>query len=137
MHLLIRVILWNVVFVVFLTALVFFCAVWVEHWFPGVGRGVSDAIGLSVPFVVGCWLLLLGAKFAKRRASVIAVAVVSSVLVLIQCALLEFFILYSQGFDNTRSTIHFELLPLLVLATGVALVWWFTSVRLPNSKSMD
>jgi hypothetical protein len=90
MRVLFRVALWSVGFLVALVAVVFIFAVWVEYYFPAVGRSVADVIGLGVPGILALWVLMLGSKYATSRVAVVACAVGASALVLVQSALLAF-----------------------------------------------
>jgi len=127
MRTLLGLLLWNAVFVVGFAVVVLFFL----DWYPGGGgRHVADYLGLAVPFIVGIWLLVLGARFARRRAAVISIAVTSGILILLQCAMLALFIWWNEGFGNRRYTTSLQLLIVLGLAIGGASVWWFWRAKL-------
>jgi hypothetical protein len=117
-----RLLLWNVGFIVCLGAIVVYA-----------DRAISDRIGLSLPYIAGVWLLLLGAGFAKKRASVIAIAVVASLLLLLQCAVFGAGILLSPYHFEHRT--QFQLLLAAAIVTGVAFVWWFIIAKLSRPKA--
>jgi hypothetical protein len=116
LRLLLRLFLWNAAFVACVAALA-----------VSLDRGTSDLFGLSLPYVTGVWLLFLGARFANRRLSVIAIAIVSSLLFLLQCAVIGFALLLSS--DNRDSVTLLAYLIAAVLVTGAGLVWWFASSK--------
>jgi hypothetical protein len=116
MRTLLRLLLWNAAFIACVAAIAI-----------SLDRGTSDVFGLSLPYITGVWLLFLGARFASRRVSVIAIAVISSLLFLFQCVVIGFILLLSS--DNRDLATQLAFLIAAVLVTGVALVWWFTSSK--------
>lgn len=94
---------------------------------------MREAVGISLPYIGGIWLLFLGARFANRRISVIAIVVIASILLLIQCAIFGLGILLSPNHFEHRS--QFQLLLAAVVITGGAFVWWFVNAKLSPRKS--
>lgn len=122
MRVLLRLFLWNVGFVVCLGAVVIHA-----------DRAISDPIALALPYIAGVWLLVLGSRFANKRASVITIAIVAGLLFLLQCAIVGMGILLSP-YNFERRT-EFQLLLGAVMLTGVTLVWWFTSAKLSRLRA--
>lgn len=116
-----KIILWNVVFVVSVVVAAI-----------SVDRGLSDSIGLSMPYTGALWLLVVGARFASKRSSVIAIAIIAGSILLVQCAILSMGILLSPYNFEYRN--QMQLLLVAVITTGVLFVWWFVRAKLSRTK---
>lgn len=119
--LLLRLVLWNAGFIVCLAAALAGLAVY-------AAPGIVDAVGIWLPSIAGVWLLFLGARFSSRRASVIAIAIIASLLFLLQCGIFGFGIMLSPWNFQARTQMQLSLA--VVVITGAALVWWFISAKL-------
>jgi len=117
-----RIALWTLAFAVFIAGAL---AVAV------VNRADSAVFGL--PTLLAIWILFQGGMFATRRSSVIACAVVSSVLLLLQIGLLAFFVLWNRGFGNTTMATQSLVLIIWVLVGGILLVGWFLRAKIRRS----
>ncbi|MDH4191191.1 MAG: hypothetical protein OEW21_13425 [Betaproteobacteria bacterium] len=93
----------------------------------------SELIGLSIPYITALWLLAVGARFAQRRMSVIAISVIASLLFLLQCGIFAVGILLSPYHFEHRT--QFQLLLAVVIITGVALVFWFVYAKRPHTRA--
>lgn len=116
-----NIILWNVMFVVSVVVVAI-----------SVDRGLYDSIGLSMPYIGALWLLVVGARFASKRPSVMAIAIIAGLLLLLQCAILSMGIWLSPYNFEHRN--QMQLLLLAVITTGVLFVWWFTRAKLSQAK---
>lgn len=119
---LLKIALWNLVFVVCLTAVT-----------VSVDAGTANGIGLWMPYIAALWLLVLGARFASRRGVVIAIAVVASLLLLLQCILFGIGIVLSPYHLEHRTQSQYSLAAVLV--TGIAFVWWFIRAKFSRPKT--
>lgn len=75
---------------------------------------------------------VLGARFSSRRASVVAIAVVASLLSLLQCGIFAFIVMLSAWNAEARSQAWFSLAAVAVAGTG--LVWWYVAAKLSRHK---
>jgi hypothetical protein len=137
MHVVLRLTLWNLGFACVFLAIEFIFAVWVEHYFPGVGRGVADVLAFGLPGLLALWVLFLGLIYAGSRTAVVACAVCAGVLTLVQGALLAFLVAWSKGIGGrTNFTTALEVLLTFVLVVGAILIWSFVRAkRAPSAKS--
>lgn len=124
--LLLRLVLWNALFIVCLAAAV-------VALFLYAAPGIADTVGIWIPYIAGVWLLFLGARFSSRRASIIAIAVASSLLFLFQCGIFGIGIVLSP--DHYQHRTQSQLSLAAVLVTGVAFVWWFMNAKLSHPKA--
>lgn len=111
-----RIVLWNVMFVAGVAAVAL-----------SVDRAASELAGISMPYILALWLLALGARFASRRLSVIAIAVADSLLLLLQCAIYGIGIVLSPYHFEHRTL--YQLLLAAAIGTGVTFVWWFIHAK--------
>jgi hypothetical protein len=116
-----KIMLWNLMFVAGVVAVTIF-----------VDRALSDSVGITMPYIVALWLLVVGARFANRRPSVIAIAIIAGFLLLLQCAILSGGILLSPYHFEHR--IQMQLLLAAVITTGVPFVWWFLHAKLTQAR---
>jgi hypothetical protein len=114
-----RIVLWSAAFIACLVAIVAFA-----------GQAVAELIGASLPYLAALWLLVLGARFATRRAPVIAIAVIAGLLLLFQCAFFGAQILLSPY--NLALRTQFQALLGVTVVTGVACIWWFLRAKRPT-----
>jgi hypothetical protein len=98
-----------------------------------IGQAASELIGISMPYIAALWLLVLGARFANRRMSVVIVSAGASILLLLQCAILGVGILLSPYHFEHRT--QFQLLLAVLLVTGVAFVWLFIHAKWSRAKT--
>ena len=119
---LLKIVLWNMGFVVCIATVA-----------VSVDQGTASDIGICIPYIAALWLLVLGARFASRRGSVIAIAVFASVLLLLQCLLFGVGIVLSPYHLEHRTQSQHSLAAVLV--TGVAFVWWFMRAKLSRPKT--
>ncbi|HZV54421.1 MAG TPA: hypothetical protein VFF82_05715 [Rhodocyclaceae bacterium] len=110
-------------------------ALWSVLLIAGVvaGAATSEFIGLSIPYITALWLLAVGARFAQRRLSVIAITIIASLLLLLQCGIFAVGILLSP--DHFAHRTQFQLLLAAVIITGVALVFWFAYAKRRHTKA--
>jgi len=113
-----RIALWNLAFVVCLAGLLVIAA---------VTRLDSAAFGL--PALLAVWILMQGAVFARRRAWVVRCAVASSLLFLLQVAVLAFFVWWNRGFGNTEMATQSLVLMIWVVLGGIVLIAWFLRAK--------
>jgi hypothetical protein len=114
----------------------FFSTQWLDYYFHlGVHHASGTFLFFGGPGLAALWLLALGARNAHRRVSVLAIAVTSGLLVLIQCAVLAFAVAYIRGFDKTRSTTGLELVLAGVFVLGSVLIVWFVRGKLSSSAT--
>lgn len=118
---LLKIMWWNVLFV----ASVVVVAI-------SVDRDVSDFIGISMPYIGALWLLVLGTRFANKRRSVVAIAMIAGLLLLLQCAIFGVGILLSPYHFQHRN--QMQLLVAAVLTTGVPSLWWFLHTKLSRVR---
>lgn len=123
---LLRLILWNAGFVVCLSAAIVALAVFAE-------QGISDTVGIWLPYIAGIWLLFLGARFSSRRASVIGIAVIACLLFLLQCAIFGFGIMLSAW--NSQARTLMQLSVGAVVVTAVPFVWWYITAKLSRASA--
>jgi hypothetical protein len=116
-----KLVLWNMGFAAGFVVVVVF-----------VNRSGSELIHLSLPYLAALWLLAVGACFAKRRISVIAVAVIASLLLLLQCAIFSIGIVLSPYHLDHRT--QFQVLLVAVIATGVVFVGWFIKAKQSKAR---
>jgi hypothetical protein len=119
---LLKIALWNLVFVV--------CLITVT---VSVDPGTASNIGLWMPYMAALWLLVLGARFASSRGVVIAIAVIASLLLLLQCILFGIGIVLSPYHLEHRTQSQYSLAAALV--TGIAFVGWFIRAKLSRPKT--
>lgn len=87
----------------------------------------SEIIGLWMPGILALWLLAVGARFARRRASVVTFAVVASLLFLLQAGIFSVLILANKYHFEHRT--EFQLMLGVVIVTGVAAVYAFVRAK--------
>jgi len=117
-----RILLWNVMFIAGAASVAL-----------SVDRAASELIGISMPCIVALWLLVLGARFASRRMSVIAIAITASLLLLLQCAIYGIGIILSPYHFEHRTL--YQLLLAATACTGVASVWWFMHAKRSEARA--
>jgi hypothetical protein len=88
----------------------------------------AELIGLSLPYVVALWLLVLGVRFATGRRAIISIAVIACLLLLLQCLIFGVGILLSPYHFEHRTQSQLALAAVIV--TGVAFVWWYLRAKL-------
>lgn len=115
----VHVALWNIAFVLLLLAFLVTAAS--LH---------VDMAAFGLPTVFAMWLVVLGAKFARRRWAIVACAVVSVVLLVLQIAVFAFFAWWQQGFGNTGSSTGWQVLIIFVAIGGALVVGWFLRTKL-------
>ncbi|MBL8342559.1 MAG: hypothetical protein JNL30_13905 [Rubrivivax sp.] len=96
-------------------------------------RPAADLLGLSTPYLAALWLLAVGARFAQRRVSIVLVAVVASLLLLIQCAIFGAVILLSRY--NFEARTQAQVLLGAVVVTGLAAAAWFVRSKRSRLRS--
>jgi len=117
-----KAVLWNMAFVAAVVVVT-----------VSIGPAGSGVIAVSMPYIAALWLLVVGARFAKKRMSIIVIAVIASLLLLLQCAVLGVGILLSPyNFEHRTQS---QVLLAAVLLTGAALVWWFLRAKLSPLRS--
>lgn len=116
-----KLVLWNVAFVAALAAI-----------FLYGGRDAGDMLALLVLFVAGVWLLALGAGFARRRWSVIAVAIAAGLLFLAEAVLLALIAWSSDSFGNPGRGGDFWGGLVVSAVLSVLAVWGFLAMKLPR-----
>jgi len=79
--------------------------------------------------LLGFALLAVGARTARRRASVIAIALAGGAMILLQTVLLYFLSDISRGWGGDS----FGGIPVLFGIAGVAAVSWFLRAKLPGA----
>ncbi|MFO1364754.1 MAG: hypothetical protein U1F45_20225 [Burkholderiales bacterium] len=89
-----------------------------------------DMLAFGLPGVFALWVVMLGAKFARRRSVIITCAVVSVFFVLIQIAVFVFFAWWQRGFGNTQSSTEWQVLIIYVIVGGTFVIGWFLRAKL-------
>lgn len=122
---LLRIALWNLGFVACVAALVAIAF--------AVSPLAAELIGISLPYIIALWLLVLGARFASGRRAAIAIAVVACLLLLLQCLIFAAGILLSPYHFEHRTQSQLALAAVVV--TGAACVWWYLRAKLASGTS--
>jgi uncharacterized membrane protein YsdA (DUF1294 family) len=115
--------LWNVGFVACVAALVAIAF--------AVSPLAAELIGISLPYIIALWLLVLGVRFASSRWAIIAIAVIACLLLLLQCLIFGAGILLSPYHFEHRTQSQLALA--VVIVTGVAFVWWYLRAKLVSA----
>lgn len=109
-----RLVFWNIVLAV---------ACGIGFFF--VGPAVGGTIGFGLLFLVGMWLVILAAQFARRRPVVLAVAAIAGTLFALQVAVYVFLLVASKG----GSTLPFGIHLAVVAIVGPAILVWLVIAK--------
>jgi len=122
---LLQLALWNVGFVACVAALaaIAFAAAPLAAGF----------IGISLPYIIALWLLVLGMRFASGRWAAISIAVIACLLLLLQCLIFGAGILLSPYHFEHRTQSQLALAAVIV--TGVAFVWRYLRAKFSRPQT--
>jgi len=90
-----------------------------------VGPVVGSTIGFGLLFLIGLWLVILAARFARRRPVVLAVAATAGLLFTLQVAVYVFLLVLSKGDSKLPFGIHLA----VVAVAGPAMLAWLVIAK--------
>jgi hypothetical protein len=118
-----RIFLWNLAFLVLLAVALATAA-----------ANKLDAIAFGLPALLAVCVLIQASLYAYRRWAVLACAILSALLFLLQAALLVFFVWFNQGFGNTQASSMNQVFLIGALLLAVGLLTWFVRAKLCPSR---